>query len=194
VLDEYKLARQHYYLIVGRIDPNGKNLYEAVKLYRKLGSRHKGHRLILVGGINDFCRAQADEFLSWIDSQEDLRGNVSYLGYVDERRLVCLYRGARAAIFFSRYEGFGLPMIEAFKVGCPVIYNSRCEVLRDHAEGAGFEIDENDSEDDVGHKVADLYDDAMRAGLVNQMSSVANGYDWAKCAGQFAELIRVMAK
>lgn len=193
-LDEYKLTPQNYYLVVGRIDPKGKNLYETVELYRKLESLHSGHRLILAGGINDFCRAEAERFLQWIDAQDDLRGKVNYVGYVDERRLACLYRGARAAIFFSRYEGFGLPMIEAFKVGCPVIYNRNCQVLREHAEDAGFVVDESDSEDDLSCKVADLYDDAMRSALVSRMSSVTEKYDWAECAGQFWKLIQAVAR
>jgi glycosyltransferase involved in cell wall biosynthesis len=85
-------------------------------------------------------------------------------------------------------------MIEAFKVGCPVIYNRNCQVLREHAEGTGFEVDESDSEDDLSCKVADLYDDAMRSALVSRMSSVTEKYDWAECAGQFWKLIQAVAR
>ncbi len=44
-----------------------------------------------------------------------------YLGRVDDRLLAALYRRATALVFPSKYEGFGLPVLEAMSLGCPVI-------------------------------------------------------------------------
>jgi glycosyltransferase involved in cell wall biosynthesis len=43
------------------------------------------------------------------------------LGYVSDHELASLYRRATALVFPSWYEGFGLPVLEAMTLGCPVI-------------------------------------------------------------------------
>ena len=48
-------------------------------------------------------------------------GRVITTGYVDEETLAALYTGARAFVYPSLYEGFGLPVLEAMSCGCPVI-------------------------------------------------------------------------
>ena len=60
------------------------------------------------------------------------------LGYVSDERLRELYRGARAMVFPSRYEGFGLPPLQAQAAGVPVVA-SDIPVLREVlGEGAWF--------------------------------------------------------
>jgi glycosyltransferase involved in cell wall biosynthesis len=46
---------------------------------------------------------------------------VRYMGYVPKEDLPCFYRGARALVFPSLFEGFGIPIVEAFCSDCPVI-------------------------------------------------------------------------
>ncbi len=48
-------------------------------------------------------------------------GWVHHLGYVDERQLAALYRAAALVVFPSLYEGFGLPAVEAFWAGTPLV-------------------------------------------------------------------------
>lgn len=43
------------------------------------------------------------------------------LGYVDNRAVATLYRDAEAMLFTSAYEGFGMPILEAMRAGCPVL-------------------------------------------------------------------------
>lgn len=50
-----------------------------------------------------------------------LPGFVRHLGYVSDEALVSLYRRAACFVYPSRYEGFGLPPVEALALGCPVI-------------------------------------------------------------------------
>jgi glycosyltransferase involved in cell wall biosynthesis len=51
----------------------------------------------------------------------DLRDQVQFLGYVEDADLPALYSGARAFVFPSLYEGFGLPVLEAMACGTPTI-------------------------------------------------------------------------
>ncbi|WP_028231480.1 glycosyltransferase family 4 protein [Paraburkholderia mimosarum] len=53
--------------------------------------------------------------------QAVLPGFVKHLGYVSDGELAALYRSAACFVYPSRYEGFGLPPVEALALGCPVI-------------------------------------------------------------------------
>jgi glycosyltransferase involved in cell wall biosynthesis len=53
-----------------------------------------------------------------------LNGRVEFAGHVEKPELAALYRGAEALVFPSRYEGFGLPVVEAMASGTPVVATS----------------------------------------------------------------------
>jgi glycosyltransferase involved in cell wall biosynthesis len=53
-----------------------------------------------------------------------LNGRVEFAGHVEKQELAALYRGAEALVFPSRYEGFGLPVLEAMASGTPVVATS----------------------------------------------------------------------
>jgi glycosyltransferase involved in cell wall biosynthesis len=53
-----------------------------------------------------------------------LNGRVEFAGHVEKPELAALYRGAEALVFPSRYEGFGLPVLEAMASGTPVVATS----------------------------------------------------------------------
>jgi glycosyltransferase involved in cell wall biosynthesis len=53
-----------------------------------------------------------------------LNGRVEFVGHVEKAELAALYRGAQALVLPSRYEGFGLPVVEAMASGTPVVATS----------------------------------------------------------------------
>ena len=52
------------------------------------------------------------------------RPRVRRLGFVSDEELARLYRGAAVAVYPSRFEGFGIPIVEAMASGCPVVSSS----------------------------------------------------------------------
>lgn len=92
-----------YLLYVGNNKPH-KNLDRLLDAYRRSGL-HERVRLVLVGG--------------GLSSRGT--SGVEVTGRVDEERLEVLYRDAEAVILPSTYEGFGLPVIEAFALGTKVV-------------------------------------------------------------------------
>lgn len=72
--------------------------------------------------------------MSGADAVEDavarlgLRERVVHLGYVTPRELADLYAGARAMVFPSLFEGFGIPLLEAMMAGCPIVASTATSI------------------------------------------------------------------
>jgi glycosyltransferase involved in cell wall biosynthesis len=101
-----------YALFVGTLQPR-KDPIAALEALALVGG---DLRLILVGpdkGSGNEARR--------IASKLGLNGRVEFAGHVEQQELAELYRGAACLVFPSRYEGFGLPVVEAMASGTPVV-------------------------------------------------------------------------
>jgi glycosyltransferase involved in cell wall biosynthesis len=108
VLQRWGLTSGRYLLLVGSIKPN-KNL-DVVG--RALAMNPLLPWTVAVVGARDS---------RIFKSSADAPGNIQYLGFVPDEDLGLLYKHAAWFLFPSRYEGFGLPAIEAMANGCPVV-------------------------------------------------------------------------
>ena len=104
-----------YFLYVGALDPR-KNIEAALRAYAAVSS-HLEEDFVIAGKL---AEAEREE-LEGLISRYGLGSRVRYLGKVTDARLGLLYRGATALVFMSRFEGFGLPLLEAMALRCPVI-------------------------------------------------------------------------
>lgn len=88
------------------------------KVMKEIWKTRPELNLVLSGGRNLGFGAEVAEF---IERHECPPERVIDLGYVTDRVLRSLYRDAEAMLFVSEHEGFGMPLVEAMKNGCPVI-------------------------------------------------------------------------
>jgi glycosyltransferase involved in cell wall biosynthesis len=121
-------GRDSYLLYVGAIEPRKQPLLAADT------ARALGRRLVVVGPTKD---AQLAEELR--------RRGADVRGYVPKDELVRLYQQASCLVFPSRYEGFGLPLLEAMACGTPVAALDDAALREVAADAAVFGDDLTDS-------------------------------------------------
>jgi glycosyltransferase involved in cell wall biosynthesis len=106
-----------YFLFVGTIEPR-KNIVEIIKaFYLFLNNSKANYRLIMIGKMGWLM----DELGDTLNICPKTRELIEFIGYVDDHTLSCWYGGAKALVFPSLYEGFGLPILEAMAHNIPVI-------------------------------------------------------------------------
>ena len=118
------LKADGFYLFVGAIEPK-KNLRRIIEAYLGAGVEQP---LLVVGRKGWHYKAD-------VKLMERSR-NIHYLDYLPFHQLITLMRSARALIWPSLYEGFGLPVLESFLCGTPVITadaSSTAEIAGDAA-------------------------------------------------------------
>lgn len=104
-----------------------------------------------------------------------------FVGWVDEADKPALYAGAEAFLFPSRYEGFGLPPLEAMACGTPVIASNAASLPEIVGDG-GLLYDPEDVAGMAAGLAAVLTDDAMRAALAEKALAQARKFSWARTA------------
>lgn len=111
-----------------------------------------------------------ERFLIWLD------------GYEEEDK-PSLLRMAKAVIFPSRYEGFGLPVLEAMACGTPVVAGNQSSIP-EVAEDAAYLVDSDDGRTLAGAILAVLVQDDLHQHLSNSGLGQATKFSWRKTAQQ----------
>jgi len=129
-----------YFLFVGTLQPR-KNLRGTIGAYRALPAEVRAERQLVIVGqagwrcedeVTEIRKAQsAGERIKWLDS----------VGSRDE--LKALYASAGVFVFPSLYEGFGIPLLEAFASGVPAV-TSNCSSMPEVSAGTALEVDPDD--------------------------------------------------
>ena len=114
---------------------------------------------------------------------------VRFLGAVDEEDLPGLYAAATFFVFPSRYEGFGLPVLEAMACGTPVVC-SNSSSLPEIAGQAALMFDPNDETAIRGALAQAMEDTALRNNLAEDGLERSRAFSWQRTARQTLDVYR----
>ncbi len=152
-----------------------KNLPGLVRAFAK-AKKVVGGRLVITGRRGEAYPEVVDAI-----KRLGLEGDVHLIGYVPLEHIPALLGGARAMVFPSLHEGFGLPVVEAMACGCPVITSS-CSSMPEVAGDAALFVDPMD-EVSIAQAMINIASDAgLRKKLIEKGLNRASGFSWEKTA------------
>jgi glycosyltransferase involved in cell wall biosynthesis len=188
--DEVASARKRfglpgrYVLYVGTIDPR-KDLARLRAAYELLPpDLTDDSALVFVGRTNRGAERLAREL-----GQPGARGHIIALDYVPRDVLPAIYTGASVFVYPSRYEGFGLPVLEAMSCGAPVIVSSDA-ALAELVDDAGVVLRTESVEELTQAMERLLRFDKEQAGLRHAGLARAKIFSVARLGRETAEVYR----
>jgi len=170
------LGERPYFLFLGSVEPK-KNLPFLLRAYG--AALEGGLRADLVVAGRAGWRAEAVQEAA--RALPALRSRVRFLGFVPDADLPRLMAGARALVLPSRFEGFGMPVLEAMAAGVPALHSDR-GALPEVAGGAGRSFDPDDL-DGLAELLARIdEDDALWEDLHEAGLERSRPFTWERCA------------
>ena len=163
-----------FIFFVGAIEPR-KNLARLFKAFDRSGL-HRDLELVLVGPKGWHTK---EIFDTW--EALPCREKIRWLDYVEDADLAALYSGATFFAYPSLLEGFGLPILEAMSVGCPVL-TSNLSSMPEVAGDAALYVDPLDI-DSIASGMRRLANDAeLRKALAERGQKRVKLFSWERTA------------
>ncbi|MBC8739238.1 glycosyltransferase [Paraburkholderia sp. UCT31] len=135
----YGLAPQSYFLFFGAIEPK-KNVARLVEAFL---SARLDAKLVIVGSLAWKSDEEMKLLNSMLKQRSGLNQRIQVFDYAPRPFLLSLIRSAKAVVFPSLYEGFGLPVLEAMQLGVPTLCSTEGS-LPEVAGNASLNVDPYD--------------------------------------------------
>lgn len=170
-----KELRNPFFLAVS-CSTGRKNTMSVIKAYEKLVNSSPQHKLVLVWPN---IPTEAWQYCN----QKHLVNHIEIQGNIDDKRLSKLYNEATATFFPSRYEGFGLPILESMACGTPVV-TCRNSSLPEVGGDAAMYVDPDDI--DAMSRIMEQFEQGslIKADHTQQCLAQASRFSWERCARQ----------
>ncbi|HEX3878562.1 MAG TPA: glycosyltransferase family 1 protein [Bryobacteraceae bacterium] len=188
ILERYQI--QYPYLLYAGNVRKHKNVPRLVEAFAVLREQLAGHpeyrdlRLVIIGNtISQHPGVRQTVIKSRVEHL------VRFLGFVPFETLRCFYESAAAFVFPSRYEGFGLPPLEAMACGTPVVTSNVSSLPEVVGDAALLVNPENVF--DIARGIREvLLDEALRADLIAKGRAQASRFSWERTARAVLEIYR----
>jgi glycosyltransferase involved in cell wall biosynthesis len=180
---------QDYFLYVGGYEKR-KGIESLLRVFTKLHNEEKLRSKLLLAGSRLYY---SQELKRLID--EGLRVKaIAELGYVPDAVLSGLYANAKALIYPSKFEGFGLPPLEAMASGCPVL-TTKCTSIPEICGDAVYYTDPDDAEA-FASSIIDLHNDQeLRDKLARRGLKQAAKFSYDEASRVFLnEILKLVAE
>lgn len=172
-----------YFLFVGSLNPR-KNILGMLRSFEQFkDNTGLPHKLVIVGDPM-FKLPKTKAFYSEMTHAQD----VKFAGRKDGDELNKMYNGATALWFVSHFEGFGIPIIEAFRAGCPVITATNTS-MPEVAGDAALLRDSGDIAGIVNDMAQIATDDQLRTTLIKRGFERAKAFTWEASAQRLWQCI-----
>lgn len=177
-----------YILFVGTLQPR-KNITRLIEAFSKVikAEGHEDLQLVIVGK-----KGWLYEKILEAPNTYHVLEQVKFLDFVSDEDLPGLYEQAKCYVLPSLYEGFGLPVLEAMKYGCPVI-TSNISSLPEAGGDAALYVDPY-SPDDIAEKIVYLLDNPkVQKEMREKGYEHIKKFSWEKTAKETLDVLERLA-
>ncbi len=171
------LVGNPYIFYVGNAHPH-KNVEGLIKAFLRIKKDYPNLKLVLAGHDHYFWQRIRKEYQN---------PDIIYKGYVTDEELVSLYKNALMFVMPSFEEGFGIPILEAMALGCPVV-SSNAGSLPEVGGDACIYFNPHDINDMVEKFFQVLNSEERRLELVKKGLKRYKDFSWQKLAKQTLEV------
>ena len=185
ILSKYAL-KPGFFLFVGTLQPR-KNLPKVLEAFQALPADVRREHPLIIVGRDGWAN---EDLLPKLKGLEE-RGEGRWLSYLPQSEVMALLQSAAALVFASLYEGFGLPVIEAFAAQCPVIASNTTS-LPEVTGNAAWAVDPMDASSISAAMQDVLAKNELRARRLELGLARARQYSWAECARQTLQVYRTL--
>lgn len=177
---EKPIIEDPYILYVGTRDAY-KNFTQFLKAFALFHKEVPDVKLICTG--SPFTKAEQ----SLIENLEISHSIINF--FANDKQLANLYAHALTFVYPSLYEGFGMPILEAYAYGCPVIL-SQCSCFPEIAKEAALYYNVQKGEKDLMNRLLEIYNysDIQRQNLIQLGYERLSNYSWKNSSAQLAQL------
>jgi len=167
---------ENFILFLGSIEPR-KNLLGLIQAFEKLPSNLTEKYYLIIAGGSGWKNKNIYDYAN----QSKLRDHIKFLGYIADDDKPALYALSNLFVFPSFYEGFGFPIIEAMKIGTPIITSNRSS-LPEISKGATHLINQNNITDLSSSIKLLLENNRLYAEYLKRGKEIASKYVWENSA------------
>ncbi|MCC6190821.1 MAG: glycosyltransferase family 4 protein [Anaerolineales bacterium] len=190
IREKYGLA-EGYVLYLGGFDPR-KNVRGLLSAWTwAAGAIGQGYPLVIGGQLPAPGGAHYDDYPA-LAAEMDVADTVKFIGPVAEADKPALYRGASAFAYPSRYEGFGLPPLEAMASGVPVVTTTGGS-LPEVVGSAGYLVPPDDTRTFGAALITIVVEPSVHADLRARGLAQARKFSWEKTARETAAAYAAVA-
>lgn len=176
VLAKYKISTK-YFLYLGTLEPR-KNITKLIEAYAKLKEEISPIPKLVLAGGKGWMYDSIFETVNRLKLEDD----VIFTGYVMEKEVPVLMKGAEAFLFPSIYEGFGMPPLEAMACGTPVLV-SNVSSLPEVVGDAGVYVDPDSIQSIKEGMALFLSNEKLKKELSAKGLERAKLFTWERSAG-----------
>lgn len=180
--------RKEYILFVGTLQPR-KNIVRLIEAFAKTKKDSKKEIELLIVGKKGWL---FEEILS-APERFGVENDVKFLEFISDEELTTLYKHAICFVLPSLYEGFGLPILEAMKNGCPVI-TSNVSSLPEAGGEAALYIDPQDVSDIAKKIHLVLTDKKNRDDMIKKGYGQIKKFSWERTAKETLSVLKTIVE
>jgi glycosyltransferase involved in cell wall biosynthesis len=183
-----KYENEEFFLYVGVLEKR-KNIPKSIEAFSEIKKKNPNVKFFIVGQPAPFPHLDDTTTIKNLIKDLNLQDSVVLLGYVTDEELSALYHNALALVFISTYEGFGLPIIEGYSAGIPVL-TSKGGATEEVAGGCSLLCNASDVTD-ISEKMQKLIENPeLRTSLVKRGKERAKHFTWDKMSQKITKVIK----